>query len=208
MKVHPSILVLVLTVLSCHAFHVPRTSRTVTSTTQLNEGETDDDSQDLLLVKNFLKDSYPSLNLILEKNDGVWKALGGAEGGGFTLFVPNAAAFEALDGSKKEQLLDPRNKETTEKIGAYHVIPEVVTAEQLYNCGGVVTLAGDIPVDRSVSGGFFGVGGKEDGGVTVSSAKVLKSFPLGSGIVHETDGLVCPNIMWRYMDQLRIPGSS
>jgi hypothetical protein len=27
-------------------------------------------------------------------------------------------------------------------------------------------------------------------------------------LVHEVETLVCPNVMWRYMDQLRIPGSN
>jgi uncharacterized surface protein with fasciclin (FAS1) repeats len=104
-------------------------------------------------------------------------------------------------------LLDERNVETTKKIIAYHVIAEVVTADDLFNSGGVLTLGGEIPVDRSVSGGMFGMGGKEDGGVLVNSAKIITSIELGSGVLHEVEGLVAPNILWRYMDQLRIPGS-
>ena len=38
---------------------------------------------------------------------------------------------------------------------------EPVTADQLFNSGGVVTEGGEVPAERSVSGGFFGVGGKE-----------------------------------------------
>ena len=162
----------------------------------------------MLTVKNYLKDNYSSFSVILDKNDGVWKALGGAEEGGFTIFAPSNEAFQALGAKKKEQLLDPRNLESTQKIAAYHVIAEVVTADQLFNSGGVITLEGEIPVDRSVSGGAFGVGGKEDGGVCVNKAKVTKSIELGSGILHEVDAFVSPTIMWRYMDQLRIPGSN
>ena len=192
----------------CHGFFVTKhNSKAGSISTTLLRSEVDE-NQDLLIVKNCLKENYPALSLVLEKNDGVWKALGGAEGGGFTIFAPNAEAFEALGETKRAQLLDPRNSETSEKIGAYHVIPEVVTADQLYNSGGVITLGGEIPVDRSTSGGFFGVGGQEDGGVTINTARVVQSFELGTGIVHEVEGLVCPNIMWRYMDQLRIPGSS
>ena len=28
------------------------------------------------------------------------------------------------------------------------------------------------------------------------------------GVVHETDGFISPSVLWRYADQLRIPGSS
>ena len=79
----------------------------------------------------------------------------------------------------------------------------------IYCSGGILTLAGDepIPVDRSTSGGMFGMGGKEDGGVVVGGAKVVSSTPLAGGVLHEVDGLISPSILWRYMDQLRIPGS-
>ena len=51
--------------------------------------------------------------------------------------------------------------QVTDKIASYHVILEPVTADQLFNSGGVVTEGGEVPLERSVSGGFFGVGGKE-----------------------------------------------
>ena len=165
------------------------------------------ENESLLTVKAFLKENYPGFNMILEKNDSVWKALAGVDKEGFTIFAPNAGALVALGESKKQQLLDPRNLETTQKVGAYHVIAETVTAEQLFNAGGVVTLGGTVAVERSRTGGFMGVGGKEDGGVTINGAKVVRTTALGNGLVHEVDGLVSPNILWRYMDQLRIPGS-
>jgi uncharacterized surface protein with fasciclin (FAS1) repeats len=67
---------------------------------------------------------------------------------------------QALGDKKRMQLADDRNGETTEKIAAYHVIREPVTAEALFASGGVIALGGEIPVGRSTSGGFFGVGGK------------------------------------------------
>lgn len=62
---------------------------------------------------------------------------------------------------------------------------------------------------RSKSGGFMGFGAKEDGGVVIGNneARVVKSVNVGGkGIVHEVDGLVAPDLIWRYFDQLRIPG--
>lgn len=164
-------------------------------------------NEDLLLVRQTLEEKYPGFSKLLNMNDSVWKSIGAGYINGLTLFVPTNEALESLDDTKKNQLFDERNLETTQKIASYHVIGELVTAEELFNAGGVITLGGDIPVDRSKSGGMFGVGGKEDGGVLVNQVKVVQSYSLGSGIVHEVDGLVSPNILWRYMDQLRIPGS-
>jgi uncharacterized surface protein with fasciclin (FAS1) repeats len=104
--------------------------------------------------------------------------------------------------------MDPRNLETTQKVAGYHVVGEAVTFEQLvYNSAAVFTIAGEVPVERSVSGGMLGIGGQEDSGVTINKAKIIQSLSVGSGILHEVDSLVSPNILWRYLDQLRIPGS-
>ena len=81
--------------------------------------------------------------------------------GGFTIFAPNEAAFEDLGDKLRSSLDDVRNDEMAEKIASYHVIAEPVTSDQLFNSGGVVTEGGEVPAERSVSGGFFGVGGKE-----------------------------------------------
>ena len=176
----------------------------VTKSTSNSSGN---ESEGLLTIRNYLKTNYSGMSKVLELNDSVWKALAGVEKGGFTIFVPRNEALAALGETKQRQLLDPRNLETSQKVGAYHVIAETVTATDLFNAGGVVTLGGEIPVERSTTGGFFGVGGKEDGGVTIGGAKVIKSIELSSGLIHEVDNLVSPNILWRYMDQLRIPGS-
>lgn len=168
-------------------------------------------NNDLLLLREFLQEHYPTFYSILDMNEEVWKAIGDTEDDaevGFTVFAPSALALQELGEAKQTQLLDERNKETTQKIVGYHVIKEPVSAEALFESGGVMTVAGEVPIERSMSGGFFGVGGKEDGGVTLNQAKVLRTAYVGSGLVHEVDNLVSPNILWRYMDQLRIPGST
>jgi uncharacterized surface protein with fasciclin (FAS1) repeats len=160
-------------------------------------------------VEAFLKERYPAFMAVLRRNELACKVLRESSNvGGFTVFCPNDQAVEALGEKKCFQLKDPRNSETTEKIGAYHVINEPITASALFNAGAVVTMGGQVPIVRSTSGGIFGMGGKEDGGVTVNGAKVLQSIPLGNGIIHEMDGFISPNLLWRYMDQLRFPGTS
>ena len=163
-----------------------------------------DDAQD------FISKNYPSAFGLMSKNNDAMKAINKSESG-FTVFAPNEKAFDSLGDKKKGQLNDVRNEEVTEKIAAYHVIAEPVTDKQLFNSGGVITLAGEVPCERSTSGGMFGICGKEDGGVTLNGSKVVKSTEFTENdklcIVHEMDGLISPTIMWRYADQLRIPGS-
>lgn len=148
-------------------------------------------------------------NTILRKNDNLWKKLRESEQSP-TIFAPTDEAMQALGDKKLQQLKDVRNEETVLKMGTFHAVMEPISAEDLFDSGGVVTAFGDVvPVERSVSGGMFGIGGKEDGGVTVGGARVVETVILkGDSIVHRTDDLVSPSILWRYCDQLRIPGSN
>jgi len=134
--------------------------------------------------------------------------------------------MENVDSQRKLQLSDPRNVEVAEKLAGYHAIPNgKVTQERLKRedwtvprspdgvvalaIGGVLTLSGELRVGRSKSGGFMGWGAKEDGGVVIGNneAKIVISANVGkNGVVHEVDGLVAPDLIWRYFDQLRIPG--
>jgi uncharacterized surface protein with fasciclin (FAS1) repeats len=175
-------------------------------------GTAESQNQNLLAARSFLQENYPIFYSILETNDEVWKAIGEDDPDkgeyGFTIFAPSDAAMRALGDKKASQLMDPRNLETTQKIAGYHVIGETVSAEQLFNAGGVVTISGEIPIERSKTGGMFGVGGQEDGGLLINKARATQTSQVGTGLVHEVETLVCPNVMWRYMDQLRIPGSN
>lgn len=180
-------------------------------------------------VEEVIKEDYPIFHeLMLSKNPEVWKALSDAStrsgpatldedtaapAPGFCIFAPNDDAMRALGDTRLAQLGDVRNGETAEKMAAFHAVDEVVTVEELYNSGGVMTIGGVVDVGRTVTGGFMGIGGKEDGGTSVNGAKVLKSVEItceytgAFALIHETDGLISPEILWRYCDQLRIPGS-
>ena len=163
------------------------------------------DQQSLVEARSFLE-NYPAFYNLIDKNDELWKKL--SDGDGYTMFVPTEEAFQELGDKKLKQMEDVRNTETKNKIGAFHCVAETVTYEQLYNSGGVVTLGGEaVNVDRTKTGGMFGVGGQDDGGLLINGAKVLQTYEVGPGMIYEVDKLVNPNILWRYMDQLRIPGS-
>lgn len=71
-------------------------------------------------------------------------------------------------------------------------------------------MGGTVRVGRSKSGGILGglLFAKEDGYIAVGSAdaKILKTTEEEGVIVHEVDKLISPDVLWRYADQLRIPG--
>ena len=67
---------------------------------------------------------------------------------------------------------------------------------------------GEVSVGRSTTGGLFGFGGQEDGGVLIGGAKLLNTVEIGNCLVHEMDGLCNPKALFRFLDVLRIPGSS
>jgi uncharacterized surface protein with fasciclin (FAS1) repeats len=157
-------------------------------------------------VQEILKADYPIFyKLVMSKNADVWKSLNTESSGGFTIFAPSDAAMESLGKKKLNQLLDDRNRETAEKIAAYHAVSEPVGAWKLLNSGGVRTIGGDVKVGKSKTGDFFGFGGKEDGGVLLNNgAKITQTREIDNCILHETDALLSPELLWRYMDQLRI----
>jgi len=157
-------------------------------------------------VEACLNDEFPSFAALVFQNEELWRGL--RDGSGYTVLAPNEAAFNALDEKRRAQLKDPRNGEVVEQIGAYHVISDPVSKDDLYESSGVVTAGGRIDVGRSVTGGLFGIGGREDGGVTVNGARIVSSRSIGECIVHEMDDFAHPKVLDRYFDQLRIPGSS
>eukprot|EP00548_Thalassiothrix_antarctica_P002647 CAMPEP_0194130836 /NCGR_PEP_ID=MMETSP0152-20130528/1768_1 /TAXON_ID=1049557 /ORGANISM="Thalassiothrix antarctica, Strain L6-D1" /LENGTH=198 /DNA_ID=CAMNT_0038825453 /DNA_START=45 /DNA_END=641 /DNA_ORIENTATION=+ len=158
-------------------------------------------------LESILGTRYPTFYSMIKDNDGIWKEIQKPEVEGCTIFCPSEDFFRNLDTKKRTQLKDDRNSETAEKIGTYHIVNEAVDAEALFNSGGVVTLGGEVLVGRSISGGVFGLGGTEDGSSTIGGAKVTLSEEVGASVIHEVDNFVSPNILWRFMDQLRIPGS-
>jgi len=205
------------------AFH----RATAASTTTLHETEPDAAAAAVDEVIPFLQKYYPTFyEVLVSRNKDITDALK-APSAGYTFFAASDSVFEDKLGEKKVvQLRDDRNFETTEKVSGYHFIAtEALTDAQLrtedwtvpkstdgsprpLTIGGVVTLSGELRVGRSKSGGFFGFGGKEDGGIVVGpDAKIIQSKLVGNCMIHEVDNLVSPELLWRYFDQLRIPGS-
>jgi len=106
--------------------------------------------------------------------------------------------MEALGAKKLTQIMDPRNEEIAIQIGNYHLVPgKALSATELRTedwtrgrpkdgskpntlIAAIVTLAGEVPVGRSKSGGWFGIttlGAKEDGDIVIGpEAKIVQSM--------------------------------
>jgi uncharacterized surface protein with fasciclin (FAS1) repeats len=176
-------------------------------------------------MEKFLTKKFPEFFFLLKNSPEVLNVIR-SDAKGVTFFAPSSKAFENLGFDKLRQLEDERNLETAQKMGAYHVIQnEAVRAERLrtedwtkgrpkggkpaFTVEGIETMGGVVPIGRSKSGGFFGFGATEDGDAVVGpNARIVQSYLIGgnSCIVHEMDGLISPKLLWRYCDQLRIPG--
>lgn len=186
------------------------------------------------IIEDFLKEKFPLFyTKIMSQNDEIWKILAENDDGsvGCTIFAPTNDAISNLGDKKLQQLDDPRNAETVTKMASYHFIElEAVSYQRLktedwtkpkpkdggprpLTIGAVKTFGGELAVGRAKTGGFaFGlIGAKETGDPVIGSdnAKIVGSYtiPKTNCIIHEMDGLVSPQVLWRYCDQLRIPGT-
>ena len=102
--------------------------------------------------------------------------------GPFTVFAPTDDAFAALPAGTVESLLKPENKDKLTSILTYHVVPGRVSASQVVQLGGAVTVNGqrvDIKVDGST--------------VMIDGARVLATdVECDNGVIHIIDSVILP----------------
>lgn len=190
-------------------------------------------------VERVLQDNYPEFHSLLSKNEKIFSQLENDFGeNGYTIFAPNSEAFKNLSQKQRQQLEDPRNLETAQKMGLYHIVQgEAISLTQLnredwtvpktleglpaLKIGALLTMGGEVPVGRfkkKTDGGFFRSLVKKEKTVRDKDGKavteivvgpegtILRSVKVGNALIHEVDGLVSPILLWRYCDQLRMPG--
>mmetsp|Transcript_19894 Transcript_19894/g.29440 ORF Transcript_19894/g.29440 Transcript_19894/m.29440 type:complete len:229 (-) Transcript_19894:135-821(-) len=171
-------------------------------------------------LDKFLELKYPQFYALVGKNDEIGDAIN--KNNNITVFCPNSEAFQELGAEKLTQLNDPRNLEAAERIVSYHVIlDEAVPRTRLYqedwtapktpkgnpelSYRGIMTAGGEVAVGRTKSGGFLGLFREEDGGVLIGGkGRIVQSFEVGGSYVHEVDSVISPDLLFRYLDQLRI----
>lgn len=107
-----------------------------------------------------------------------------SNGGPFTVFAPTDAAFAKLPKNTVPTLLKPKNKAKLVEILTYHVVPGVVTAED------VMALKQNTKV-KTVNGKTITV--RKANGVMVNNAKVIKADVMAdNGVIHVIDTVLIP----------------
>jgi len=102
--------------------------------------------------------------------------------GPFTVFAPTDEAFAKLPKGTVEDLLKPENKDKLVAILTYHVVAGKVMAADVVKLKSAKTVQGQ-SVAITVA----------DGGVSVDSAKVVKTdIACSNGVIHVIDSVILP----------------
>ncbi len=103
--------------------------------------------------------------------------------GPFTIFAPTNEAFAKLPKGTVEDLLKPENKAKLTAILTYHVLAGKVLAADVKTMKAKTVQGSDLDVKVGT------------GGVTVDSAKVVKTDIVGSnGVIHVIDTVLMPKM--------------
>lgn len=116
--------------------------------------------------------------------------------GPFTVFAPTNDAFGRLAPGMVDTLLKPENKGSLVKVLTYHVVPGVVTADDLrqrITAGGgsatLTTVEGD-PITATMVGAVIALTDVNGNKSYVETADVRQS----NGVVHVVNGVIVPKL--------------
>mgnify|MGYP005874408871 CR=1 FL=1 len=102
--------------------------------------------------------------------------------GPFTVFAPTNAAFDKLPAGTVETLLLPENKDKLTSIFTYHVVPGMITSDQ------IIGTRQDVATVQGKTVHVDGTGGKMDAAVRVNDANVTAAdITATNGIIHVID---------------------
>ena len=102
------------------------------------------------------------------------------QAGPFTVFAPTDAAFEKMDDTALRGLMQDTTRLRT--ILAYHVVPELLLADQVPELESVQTLAGD----------DLQFGATERGAQVNGAAIVAPNMRASNGVIHAVDEVLMP----------------
>jgi len=116
--------------------------------------------------------------------------------GPFTVFAPTNDAFGRLAPGMVDTLLKPENKASLTKVLTYHVVPGVITADDLrqrITAGGgtatLTTVEGD-PITATMVGAVIALTDVNGNKSYVETADVRQS----NGVVHVVNGVIVPKL--------------
>lgn len=116
--------------------------------------------------------------------------------GPFTVFAPTNDAFGRLAPGMVDTLLKPENKASLTKVLTYHVVPGVITADDLrqrITAGGgtatLTTVEGD-PITATLVGAVIALTDVNGNKSYIETADVRQS----NGVVHVVNGVIVPKL--------------
>lgn len=135
----------------------------------------------------------PSIAGVLSSNDQFSTLVAAADAAGlvetldgdgpFTVFAPTNAAFEKLPEGTVEELLQPENRDQLAAVLTYHVVPGVVTSDQLI---------GERLSATTVQGSDLHIDATGDA-VHVDNARVTQAdITASNGVIHRIDTVLLP----------------
>jgi len=109
-----------------------------------------------------------------------------ANGKDLTVFAPTDEAFAKLPAGTVENLLKPENKSKLVAILSYHVLPRVLTSNQLP--------AGPIHVRTLKAAGDRTLAVSKGASVTIDNANVISAdIKADNGVIHVIDTVMLPS---------------
>lgn len=166
-------------------------------------------------AEQYLSEAFPRFCWLLQQNPAALQRMRESKSG-FAVLAPSDDAILAM-GVDRLQMLeasvnDPGLQQIVSRMAAYHIVSVPMTTEIMGSYSVVPTRVGELPVEAAPDGTLW-VNGRqiiqsyqfEDNIVESYQDKdgnVLGSQPAEGGktcIIHEVDGLVCPDELWQAM---------
>jgi uncharacterized surface protein with fasciclin (FAS1) repeats len=102
--------------------------------------------------------------------------------GPFTVFAPTDAAFAKLPPGTLDMLLKPENKAKLVSILTYHVVPGMVSSQDVVKLHSATTVAGGPIAIKTMNGA-----------VMINNAHVIKAdIRASNGVIHVIDTVLLP----------------
>lgn len=116
------------------------------------------------------------------------------QGGGFTIFAPINMAFDKLPPKSREKLLKSENKERLGTILKYHIIPSVISKEDIVKA--VQEGGGSVPL-RTLEGSLITASLKGDTVYLIDESGnggklMTTNVEASNGFIHTVDAMMIP----------------
>ena len=147
-------------------------------------------------AEQVLAQTYSYFDWILRHNQEIVHHIREPRAGGYTLFVPTDAAISNLGQEKldcmEEASGDDALRAVLQTLAAFHFVQMPLPLDEICGGGVIHTAGGELQV-QSTGGNVF------VNGVRVSQSYSFEDTATGASVLHETEGLLCPDEIWEIL---------